>query len=74
MGPVVGLSFFGFLFGGSIAALMFFSSVEQSDVDVLGRMLMAFGFLAIGWLVTLLAIVLVEPLRGYVLRTGGRKE
>ena len=74
MGPVVGLSFFGFLFGGGIASLMFFSSVEQSNVDVLGRLLMAFGFLAVGWLVTLLAIILVEPLRGYVLRTGGRKE
>ena len=74
MGPVVGLSFFGFLFGGGIASLMFFSSVESSDVNVLARLLMAFGFLAVGWLVTLLAIVIVEPLRGYVLRTGRRKE
>ena len=39
-----------------------------------GGLLMAFGFLAVGWLVTLLAIVIVEPLRGYVLRTGRRKE
>ena len=74
MGPVVALSSFGFLFGGGIASLMFFSNVEQSDVDVSARLLMAFGFLAVGWVVTLLAIVLVEPLRGYVLRTGGRKE
>lgn len=74
MGPVVGLSFFGFLFGGGIASLMFFSSGDSSDVDVVARLLMAFSFLAVGWLVTLLAVVLVEPLRGYVLRTGGRKE
>ena len=74
MGPVVALSSFGFLFGGGIASLMFFSGLDSSDVDVSARLLMAFGFLAVGWVVTLLAIVLVEPLRGYVLRTGGRKE
>lgn len=74
MGPIVALSLFGFLFGGSIAALMFFSALEGEDIDLAGRFLMSFGFLALGWAVTFLAIALVEPLRSQVLRSGRRRE
>ncbi len=74
MGPVLSLSLSGFCFGGFIATFIFFSNIDEGSVDVAGRLLMAFSILGAGWLVTLIAVVLAEPLRGYVLRTGGRKE
>ena len=74
MGPIVALSVFGFLFGAGIAGIMFLSIVWGEDVDLAGRLLISFSFLAVGWAVTFLAIALVEPLRGHVLRSGRRKE
>jgi len=74
MGPIVALSIFGFLFGAGIAGTMFLSIVWDEGVDLAERLLISFSFLAVGWAVTFLAIALVEPLRGHVLRSGRRKE
>ena len=53
---------------------MFLSIVWDEGVDLAERLLNSFSFLAGGWAVTFLAIALVEPLRGQVLRSGRRKE
>ncbi|MDO5032271.1 FtsX-like permease family protein [Corynebacterium sp.] len=73
LGPAVALSLVGFMVG-ALQGMVMFAGAEGAEVDVLGRILLALGFLAAGWITTLLALLAVEPLRGYVLRDGRRKE
>ncbi|HAT6525430.1 TPA: hypothetical protein JAK05_001433 [Corynebacterium striatum] len=74
LAPVVVVSLLGFMLGSPLAFIMFASSDPGMDVDVTSRILMALSFLGAGWIVTLVAVVAVEPLRTYALRSGGRRE
>lgn len=68
LGPIIIVSLIGFSFGVLVASTMLAGAL--ADVNVLGRVAMAITFLGIGWLMTLIAIVAVEPLRTNTLEIG----
>lgn len=70
MGPVILVSTLGLVFG---AALGLATLSQAGDIDVAGRVGGSFVLLSAGWLVSLLAIVCVAPLRNSVIGDAVRK-
>lgn len=68
LGPIIIVSLIGFAFGAMVGTTMLAGVV--SDVNILGRFIMAGAFLTVGWLFTAGAISAVEPLRNHTLTVG----
>jgi len=68
LGPIIIVSLIGFAFGAMVGTTMLAGVV--SDVNILGRFIMAGAFLTVGWLFTAGAISAVEPLRNRTLTVG----
>src|SRR5699024_5884786 len=68
LGPIIIVSLIGFAFGEMVGTTMLAGVV--SDVNILGRFIMAGAFLTVGWLFTAGAISAVEPLRNRTLTVG----
>lgn len=69
--PIVIVSLSGFLLGAGLGWMMMALAADQ--MNLASRFLIALSLLGAGWAVTLLAVALVEPLRGRVLAHAGRK-
>lgn len=72
MGPIVLVSLFGFGMGVFLGMAMVFNAAGD-EVNWGMRALNAFIFLSVGWLATMLAIALAEPLRSRLLHASARR-
>lgn len=70
LGPIVLVSLCGFVLGAGMMLTIF---GQAGDLDAGPRLVNAFIFLLAGWLLTVLALLAVEPLRNRVLTYGGRR-